>query len=109
MVCGLKIKEVFPDITVQEFIDSLNYDELDAPLNNVDTIMNLCRSYYFHEKGELISKLEGLHWMKDNTSNFNELLNLVYELYENNQNLIPDKYLQEAKKFKDYIDYLKQE
>lgn len=109
VVYGPDIKDVFPAITEQEFIDSLMYDESDAPLNNVDTIMNLCRSYYYHEKGELISKLEGLIWMKNNTSNFNELLNLVYELYDNNQNLIPDKYLLETKKFKDYIDYLKQE
>ncbi|WP_158554242.1 aminoglycoside adenylyltransferase domain-containing protein [Macrococcoides goetzii] len=109
VVCGPEIKDVFPVISEQEFIDSLIYDESDAPLNNVDTIMNLCRSYYFHEKGELISKLEGLNWMKNNKSDFNELLNLVYELYDNNQNLIPDKYLQEAKNFKDYIDYLKQE
>lgn len=108
VVCGPEIKDIFPVISEQEFIDSLIYDESDAPLNNVDTIMNLCRSYYYHEKGDLISKVEGLNWMKNNKSDFNELLNLVYELYDNNQILIPDKYFQEAKRFKNYIDYLKQ-
>ncbi|UTH15064.1 nucleotidyltransferase domain-containing protein [Macrococcus epidermidis] len=108
VVYGPDIKDVFPVITEQEFIDSLIYDESDAPLNNVDTIMNLCRSYYYHEKGELISKLEGLRWMKNNNSDFNKFLNLVNELYNNNQILIPDKYFQEAKRFKNYIDYLKQ-
>ncbi|WP_414053779.1 nucleotidyltransferase domain-containing protein [Macrococcus equi] len=108
VVYGPEIKDLFPVITEQEFIDSLIFDESDAPLNNVDTIMNLCRSYYYHEKGELISKVEGLKRMKNNKSDFNELLNLVYELYDTNQILIPDKYFQEAKRFKDYIDYLKQ-
>ncbi|WP_414052614.1 nucleotidyltransferase domain-containing protein [Macrococcus animalis] len=109
VVSGPEIKDVFPFITVQEFIDSLNYDELDAPLNNVDTIMNLCRSYFYHENGELISKEEGLRLMKNNNSDFNKFLNLVNELYNNNQILIPDKYFQEAKRFENFIKYLKQE
>lgn len=109
VVCGPEIKDVFPVISEQEFIDSLIYDESDAPLNNVDTIMNLCRSYYYHEKGDLISKVEGLNWMKNNNSDFNKFLNLVNELYNNNQILIPDKYFQEAKRFENFIKYLKQE
>ncbi|MGV2927655.1 DUF4111 domain-containing protein [Macrococcus capreoli] len=108
VVYGPVIKDVFPVVTAQEFIDSLMYDEADAPLNNVDTIMNLCRSYYYHEKGVLISKLEGLNWMKDNTPDFSKFLNLVYELYDNNQIKIPDKYITEAKRFKNYIKNFKQ-
>lgn len=107
VVYGPEIKDVFPVITEQEFIDSLIFDESDAPLNNVDTIMNLCRSYYYHEKGELISKVEGLNWMLNKKSKFNKLLKTVRVLYDNNQIEISDIFIEETKKFKEYIYYMK--
>ncbi len=107
IVCGPDIDIVFPVISEQEFIESVLYDESDAPLNNVDTIMNLCRSYYFYKEVRIISKLEGLKWMMKFTSNFNELLDTVQTLYDNNQFVIPAEYTEEAKRFKYYIDELK--
>ena len=83
VLLGPPIEDVFSKIAEKDFIDSLNYDESDAPVNIVDTIMNLCRSQYYYNNNKLVSKLEGLKWMMNEKPYMNDFLGQIHLLYEN--------------------------
>ncbi|MFC3899691.1 aminoglycoside adenylyltransferase domain-containing protein [Aliicoccus persicus] len=103
VLLGPAIEDVFPKITEKDFIDSLNYDESDAPVNIVDTIMNLCRSQYYYTNSKLVSKLEGLKWMMNEKPYMNEFLEQIHLLYENDKVEIPESLVPRAIEFKEYI------
>ena len=55
--------ELFPEISRETFMESIAYDEHDAPVDMVDSVMNLCRYHCFLRSGALFSKEEGLQRM----------------------------------------------
>lgn len=103
VLLGPHIENVFPEIPEKDYIDSLNYDESDAPVNIVDTIMNLCRSQYYFTYSELVSKLEGLKWMMNEKPHMYEFLKQMQLLFENNKVEVPESLVLRAKDFKDSI------
>ena len=60
---GPEITALFPVISRETFTESIAYDEHDAPVDMVDSVMNLCRYHCFLRSGELLSKEEGLQRM----------------------------------------------
>ena len=60
---GPEITALFPVISRETFMESIAYDEHDAPVDMVDSVMNLCRYHCFLRSGELLSKEEGLQRM----------------------------------------------
>ena len=57
---GPEITALFPVISRETFMESIAYDEHDAPVDMVDSVMNLCRYHCFLRSGALFSKEEGL-------------------------------------------------
>ncbi len=60
---GPEITALFPVISRETFMESIAYDEHDAPVDMVDSVMNLCRYHCFLRSGALFSKEEGLQRM----------------------------------------------
>ena len=60
---GPEITALFPVISRESFMESIAYDEHDAPVDMVDSVMNLCRYHCFLRSGALLSKEEGLQQM----------------------------------------------
>ena len=69
-LCGAPIKEVFGDIPIQDYIDSIWNDIADAENEITDNpmyiILNLARVLAYLQDGLVLSKKEGGEWALDN-------------------------------------------
>lgn len=98
-----EISEAFPEISESDFIVSLDYDEHDARMDVIDTLMNLCSAQYYYKNKKLLSKYEGIKWASRSYPEYAFLLNSIIDLYQENQDRIPVKMVDEVKKFKQLL------
>lgn len=103
VVEGPPVKDVFPSISKKDFLKSIEFDEYDAPVMAVDTVMNLCRFDYYLRTGEMVSKAKGLIHAMNELEVYNDFLRTIYELYDNNANDIPMEYYREVETFKHFM------
>ena len=69
-ICGAPIKEVFADVPVRDYIDSIRNDIADAEEEISDNpmylILNLARVLAYMKDGLVLSKKEGGEWARNN-------------------------------------------
>ncbi|MFC4410409.1 aminoglycoside adenylyltransferase domain-containing protein [Chungangia koreensis] len=86
---GKEIKELFPHIPREAYLDSILYDINDAEeeitSNPVYYILNLCRVLYFVEKGMVSSKKEAGEWGVNRLPSFRGLIEKSLSEYAGNQ------------------------
>lgn len=103
IVEGPPVKEVFPVVDKKYFLKSIEFDEKDATIKAVDTIMNLCRFDVYLQTGRMISKKEGLKIAIELFKEYNQFLKKVQTIYNNNEVSIPLENYKEADKFRDFM------
>lgn len=108
VVEGPPVSEVFPKISENDFMKSIEYDQYDTAVTSVDTVMNLCRFDYFVNTGRLVSKSEGLKHVLRRSKAYNEFLKVVECLYNHNKRYLPAEYLEEASQFRQDIKHKKE-
>lgn len=103
VVEGPPVKDVFPVITEEDFLKSIQYDEHDASLDVVDTVMNLCRFDCYLKNRKPVSKLKGLIHARETYEVYDEFLKEIEELYYHNEKYIPENCRNTAKTFRDFM------
>jgi predicted nucleotidyltransferase len=103
VVEGPPVEEVFPMVDEKYFFKSIEFDEKDATVKVVDTIMNLCRFDVYLQTGRMVSKKEGLKIAIELFKEYNQFLKKIQTLYNNNEVGIPLEDHEEANKFKGFM------
>lgn len=100
---GPAIKDVFPCISKDAFMQSISYDEHDAPTNMVDSIMNLCRYHIFLCFDELVSKEEGVKRVIELYPEQKDFLMMILNEFLAGTVYLPDDLSNKSKRFKEFI------
>ncbi len=98
---GPEITALFPDISREIFMESIAYDEHDAPVDMVDSVMNLCRYHFFLRSGELLSKEEGLQRMLPELPAFEAFLRRILREFYAGSVYLDEALTETAERFKE--------
>ena len=98
---GPEITALFPDISRESFMESIAYDEHDAPVDMVDSVMNLCRYHFFLRSGELLSKEEGLQRMLPELPAFEAFLRTILREFYAGTVYLDEALTETAERFKE--------
>ena len=98
---GPEITVLFPDISREIFMESIAYDEHDAPVDMVDSVMNLCRYHFFLRSGELLSKEEGLQRMLPELPAFEAFLRRILREFYAGSVYLDEALTETAERFKE--------
>ena len=98
---GPEITALFPDISRESFMESIAYDEHDAPVDMVDSVMNLCRYHFFLRSGELLSKEEGLQRMLPELPAFEAFLRRILREFYAGSVYLDEALTETAERFKE--------
>jgi len=77
------------------------YDEHDAPVDMVDSVMNLCRYHFFLRSGELLSKEEGLQRMLPELPAFEAFLRRILREFYAGSVYLDEALTEMAERFKE--------
>lgn len=98
---GPEITALFPDISRETFTESIAYDEHDAPVDMVDSVMNLCRYHCFLRSGELLSKEEGLQRMLPELPAYEAFLRRILREFYAGTVYLDEALIETAERFKE--------
>ena len=98
---GPEITALFPVISRETFMESIAYDEHDAPVDMVDSVMNLCRYHCFLRSGELLSKEEGLQRMLPELPAFEAFLRRILREFYAGTVYLDEALTETAERFKE--------
>lgn len=98
---GPEITVLFPDISRESFMESIAYDEHDAPVDMVDSVMNLCRYHCFLRSGALLSKEEGLQRMLPELPGYEAFLRTILREFYAGTVYLDEALIETAERFKE--------
>ena len=98
---GPEITVLFPVISRETFMESIAYDEHDAPVDMVDSVMNLCRYHCFLRSEELLSKEEGLQRMLSELPAFEAFLRTILREFYAGTVYLDEALTEKAERFKE--------
>lgn len=98
---GPEITELFPVISRETFMESIAYDEHDAPADMVDSVMNLCRYHCFLRSGALLSKEEGLQRMLPELPDYEAFLRTILREFYAGTVYLDEALTETAERFKE--------
>ena len=98
---GPEITVLFPDISRETFMESIAYDEHDAPVDMVDSVMNLCRYHCFLRSGALLSKEEGLQRMLPELPDYEAFLRTILREFYAGTVYLDEALTETAERFKE--------
>lgn len=105
---GKSIIEVFPEIPVKDYIDSIMYDFTDCVENITDNtvycVLNMCRAYCYLTESKICSKEEGGVWaLSVLPQQYHDIVKQALDVYRGN--VINEGFdLVRVKEFVDYVD-----
>jgi len=98
---GPEITALFPEISRETFMESIAYDEHDAPVDMVDSVMNLCRYHCFLRSGALLSKEEGLQQMLPELPDYEAFLRTILREFYAGTVYLDEALTETAERFKE--------
>ena len=98
---GPEITALFPVISRETFMESIAYDEHDAPVDMVDSVMNLCRYHCFLRSGALLSKEEGLQRMLPELPDYEAFLRRILREFYAGTVYLDEALTEKAERFKE--------
>lgn len=93
VLCGLPIDDVFGEVPMEQYIDSIKYDIEDSKIKILDNpayiVLNLCRANAYIKDNLILSKEQGGKWGLNNLpKQYYDILAQALHCYKTNENMV---------------------